>query len=276
MAILTQLQLVTPEQARIWLERNTNRSLRIAKVRAIAKEITDGNWRTTHQGIAFFEDGSLADGQHRLSAIVSAGRAVEMLVTYGMTTQNAEAIDFNLTPRRHHDVFALTQSDTFLADSRCVAMVGNLIRNLRHMEGGKRAQASVQCIRQYYLAYRESIDPIFGLMAENGRQKGNNAAIASAYVPALYRGGAAMVQIERFHSILLSGFYNESIPGERNAALLRNAMLAILVRSNDAAKLMRRTQRALQGFVRGEIIGVLRDQSHNIWDAPPVPWRENA
>ncbi|WP_405993756.1 hypothetical protein [Streptomyces sp. NBC_00986] len=48
----------------------------------LARAIERGEWKLTHQGIAFDENGQLVDGQHRLAAIVKAGMAVEILVAH--------------------------------------------------------------------------------------------------------------------------------------------------------------------------------------------------
>src|SRR5947208_14577232 len=39
-----------------------------------------GEWRVTHQGIAFDTEGALVDGQHRLAAVVEAEVPVELTV----------------------------------------------------------------------------------------------------------------------------------------------------------------------------------------------------
>ena len=52
-----------------------------------------GDWSLTHQGIAFYDDGSLADGQHRLNAIVSSGVTVKMQVAYGVPRTSGADID---------------------------------------------------------------------------------------------------------------------------------------------------------------------------------------
>jgi|LakMenEpi03Aug12_release.lakeMendotaPanAssembly.Ray.scaffolds.fasta_scaffold601331_2 hypothetical protein len=81
----TRLEVIGPEQAKIYLQMNTgNRNLQKGVVEQYAKDIRAGNWTLTHQGIAFAKDGRLLDGQHRLEAIVLAGIAVEMLVTFGL------------------------------------------------------------------------------------------------------------------------------------------------------------------------------------------------
>lgn len=76
-----QIMDVTPEMAKRWLERNTeNRNVNHARVKAIARDIKDGHWDCTHQGIAIASDGTLVDGQHRLMAIVQANKTVRVPV----------------------------------------------------------------------------------------------------------------------------------------------------------------------------------------------------
>lgn len=65
---------ISPEQAARWLERNdNNRNVNVAKVKKMAKDMREGHWDTTHQGV---------DGQHQLLAIVESGVTVRMNVTF--------------------------------------------------------------------------------------------------------------------------------------------------------------------------------------------------
>ena len=74
---------ISPEQAKKWLEKNdNNRNINYAKVKKMAKDMKEGHWDTTHQGIAIASDGTLVDGQHRLLAIVESGVTVRMNVTF--------------------------------------------------------------------------------------------------------------------------------------------------------------------------------------------------
>jgi hypothetical protein len=79
---------VTPELAKQWLANNTgNRKLKDNTVEGYARDMANGDWLTTHQGIAFNEDEQLIDGQHRLEAIVRSGVTVVMLVSHGWPVQ---------------------------------------------------------------------------------------------------------------------------------------------------------------------------------------------
>lgn len=86
---------VTPELATKWLtETETkNRPLSNARVQEYAAEMLRGNWRLTHQGVAFDADGNLVDGQHRLWAIIESGCPVEMFVAFGLSKDCVIEID---------------------------------------------------------------------------------------------------------------------------------------------------------------------------------------
>lgn len=85
---------VTPELARTWLAKNTrNRNIVQPAVDALVQDMRNGNWHLTNQGIGFYEDGSLADGQHRLHAIIKSGVTVTMQVTHGLKREAIMGID---------------------------------------------------------------------------------------------------------------------------------------------------------------------------------------
>lgn len=90
----SEVILVSPKQAEAWLkDKGNNRKLSTAHVRYLAQEIKSGRWRLTHQGIAFGDDGRLLDGQHRLAAIIDAGIAVNIAVSYEVPIGEFAIID---------------------------------------------------------------------------------------------------------------------------------------------------------------------------------------
>lgn len=83
--LLIEVRVITPDLARQMLTANIdNRPLNKSRVRRLANEMSAGRFVLTHQGIAFDETGRLVDGQHRLHAIIEAGRSIQMLVTLGL------------------------------------------------------------------------------------------------------------------------------------------------------------------------------------------------
>jgi len=75
--------LLTPELAAEFLERNhpKNRNIRWTHVARLAKQMSEGKFRTTHQGIATDKDGFLIDGQHRCHAVVKSGVTIQIYLT---------------------------------------------------------------------------------------------------------------------------------------------------------------------------------------------------
>ena len=86
---------VTPELARKWLDECNvfNRPINQEVVDMYVRQIKAKLWRRTHQGIAFTDEKSLLDGQHRLMAVVITNVTVPMLVFMDESNENYEYID---------------------------------------------------------------------------------------------------------------------------------------------------------------------------------------
>lgn len=86
---------VTPELAAEWLKKNTDnyRSLKSAKSRRYARDMKNGRWRNTGDPIRFGEDGTLVDGQHRLQALIEAGKTYTFIVVSGLSPDDVDALD---------------------------------------------------------------------------------------------------------------------------------------------------------------------------------------
>jgi hypothetical protein len=89
-------KLITPAMAKDLLDtaNNGNRSLSSGNVAKFAADMREGKWRDTHQNvIAFYDDGTLADGQHRLAAISASGVPMMMFVATGLSREDGSMID---------------------------------------------------------------------------------------------------------------------------------------------------------------------------------------
>lgn len=92
--MVATIEAVTPAMAAEWLNRNiSNRPLRPWWVGQLAAKIERGEWMVTHQGVAFDQSGVLLDGQHRLRAIVQAGKTCEMVVWRGADPMSFAVVD---------------------------------------------------------------------------------------------------------------------------------------------------------------------------------------
>lgn len=88
---------VTPCVAAVlFVERNRfNRQLSVEKVRTFAPAMDRGEWRRNHQGIAFYPDGVLADGQNRLASVALTKQvaSVPLLVVPDFDRDAIDTID---------------------------------------------------------------------------------------------------------------------------------------------------------------------------------------
>lgn len=72
-AALRTRMVVTPEQAEAWLLGNTrNRKLRETVALRYASDMESGNWKYNYTAILIASDGTVIDGQHRLTACALA------------------------------------------------------------------------------------------------------------------------------------------------------------------------------------------------------------
>lgn len=89
-------EVITPSVAERYLELNrNNRPVTEGGVRDWAGELLDGAWKPTGQGIAFNDEGSLMDGQHRLMAIIRTGIPMLVLVIRDVPADAFSSMDIN-------------------------------------------------------------------------------------------------------------------------------------------------------------------------------------
>lgn len=100
---------ITPQQAALWLEGANlhNRPLNMKRAEALAEAIKRGEWAVNGDAVRFCANGQLLDGQHRLQAIVIAGKTVKSLVVRGLASGTFSTIDTNRKVRTPRDVMAL-------------------------------------------------------------------------------------------------------------------------------------------------------------------------
>lgn len=127
----TQIVMVTPQMAKVWLEKNPcNRPIRMKVVDAFARDMKCGKWLLTHQGIAFDEDGNLLDGQHRLSAVALSGCSVLMEVTTGLPRASMIAVDGG-SIRDFRDAIVIDnkyENDVALRQHGCIGVLNAFLR----------------------------------------------------------------------------------------------------------------------------------------------------
>jgi hypothetical protein len=96
--VSVSVELITPRIATALLEANVdNRKLRESRVAQYADMMKRGLWQLQSDAIAISETGKLLNGQHRLHALVSAGRELFFLVVRGVKDETFGTIDAGMT-----------------------------------------------------------------------------------------------------------------------------------------------------------------------------------
>lgn len=193
--------IVTPEMAKSWLENsnNSNRNISHITVSRYASDMAAGRWMDTHQNaIAFFEGGELADGQHRLMAVLKSGVPVRMYVAFGLKRAGAAAIDQG-RPRSTADALIISG---MVPASAYVSYSVAIVKLIRAAEESGSRVMTVQEVSAAIAELRDGID--FSNAATSKAQGGiKNAIVRSAIAVAFYH--VDQKTLGRFCRVLVSG-----------------------------------------------------------------------
>lgn len=171
----THVMDITPAQAAEFLKLNSsNRPVRPSWVRQLVAIIERDEWKLTHQGIAITADNSLLDGQHRLKAIVTAGKTVKMNVSFDCDPASFRVLDSGV--RR-------TISDHLAVPAAVVSLARMLWALPRRVEKGPPTSAQVDAVLGWA---RDLIDEVIN--AGSGRSKRTSAPIQLAVCVHLMAG----------------------------------------------------------------------------------------
>lgn len=92
------IESISPDKAEKYLNRNTsNRKLRDGVVDKYAHDMKNDNWTECIAPIAFYENGDVADGQHRLWAIIESGKTQKFYVLRNVSRDAGLNIDTGLS-----------------------------------------------------------------------------------------------------------------------------------------------------------------------------------
>jgi hypothetical protein len=85
---------VGPVEAKRLLERNTsNRALKQRAVADYARDMSEGRWHFSNQGLGLDKHGVLADGQNRLHAVIESGAVITTLLATGLEPEARDVVD---------------------------------------------------------------------------------------------------------------------------------------------------------------------------------------
>lgn len=173
--------MITPNDARALLGDNNiknlhNRKLSGTAVTRYASDIGADQWALTHQAIAVGPDGDIVDGQHRLEAIIKAGKPVTMVLAIYRYASMAATARLNVDlgrARRGGDIVEISQVADKGMGTRIFAVTCAMMGLSESRPWGNWTAAAVTA---RYERERVGIDFAAGLP-----QKGFSAPIAGAF-----------------------------------------------------------------------------------------------
>lgn len=260
--ITVAIESITPDAAECYLSRNEgNRYARPMHIERLAKKIREGRWLLSHQAIAFDDQGDLIDGQHRLMAIVKAGRPALLIVIRGLRRQSMTCVDEN-TRRTVADVYGQ------VGDRRPISKFEAATASVMYMSTTGNSAAT--CDKEFWIQYiNEHYDAImFASHALNSRGPVCHSAIRGAIARAWYTQDR--VRLEEFGAVLNGGGFTDS-ECDFAAVALRNYYLAEKQRlggQGGRLSLYRRTVMGLQAFLERKPLKFVREMTREPFRIP--------
>lgn len=241
---------ITPAQATKYLNQNQgNRKLREGYVERLAEDMRRGNWTECMAPIVFYEDGTIADGQHRLWAIVESETAQEFYIGHNLTRASGLNLDTGMG-RSLIDNARISGADLSLSH-QLVSAAMFYEKGERPSKGSSPAMkiASVQKFRA----------PIEWAISHGPVGKGfRNSAVLCAIARA-YAAGENPDRLMMFSKVMASGFgegkEDSAAIAMRNYIMTRKAVIA----NAEYHEFFLKLQNAIWYFIRRRSLNVIRN-----------------
>ena len=262
MPMTVTTERITPAKAEKMLNMNhDNRHLRAGVVEKYSLDMKAGRWTECIDPIAFYEDGDIADGQHRLWAVVESGTTQDFIIVRGLDRTSGLNIDVGLG-RSLVDSARISGVNTDLSNrllSVCRAIV----------TGSRGANNNTPVSNAIKLAYVDQC-------GEAARWAIAHAPVGRAYSLALVLAAIARAwyyekdkdRLAHFGVVLGKGFMADE--GDSAAIALRNALAD--VRGSNHPEIWRdlfyKTQNAIKYFMRHKPLKVIKSVKDETYPLP--------
>lgn len=195
-------EFITPEIASNLLETNPdNRRISKGTVQAYANDIINDNWdESVGVAISIDENGVLRDGQHRLAAIVLAGKGIH---TWVCRNVSSDGIYDNNRKRSNSDQISILRSDfdNVYKSTRYISVARALITQ---NEGNSRRVVTAKEIIDFTDEHKAELDGFFLNMPQSTIPKISIAVVYTGLLLA-YINGVSIDDITAFYEILSTG-----------------------------------------------------------------------
>jgi hypothetical protein len=233
------LEVVTPALAEMYLAKmRSNRSVAQRQVGKLTREMEQGRWRPTNQGIGFDAEGWLIDGQHRCHAIKASGCAAVLLVVRGLPPETQNVVDVN-RPRQAGDQFNITFQTNDGKQRVAVARKIALLRN-----GWMFSAESLSNEEQFKLVSDHAREIDWVVTAMGGRRRVAPSSVMAGWAYA-YRADPSIAQ-------WAESYVEGAGLDKRDPLLMLREVLASDSPDYKGAELTLKTLRALWAKRRGE------------------------
>lgn len=207
-SIVSEIVYVTPSMASQWLasNRDDQRPISRATVAKFAEDMRNDLWRTTHQSMALDKDGRLIDGQHRLSALVSAG--VSLWLKVDRYAGDAPMSAFDIGRKRTSGDALVVSGVVSASHGRAAAACSSAIRRGADVTQHPPSSAVVAVV---YETHKAGIDHVIGQLPK---------AIAPVQAALAYLYPAAPAEVDAIIGKLRTNVGLEMNTGEQLLSLL--------------------------------------------------------
>ncbi|NIA06968.1 MAG: hypothetical protein GWP14_04890 [Actinobacteria bacterium] len=255
------LMQITPTMAENWLTNAnvSNRKISDAHVNRLARDMKEGRWVQTHEGIAFDHSGVLLDGQHRLWAIIEADKTIAMNVWFNVPPEALLAIDSGKS-RSIVDVLRLGGADGEVNKNE-IAILRAILSGY-HSPVTLTIQETAAALAWHREAIRFAIRHLPSVRARGLCNSVTRAVLARAYY------GIHHQQLAEFGEMLASGIVLD-IPSAPAIVALRQYLLT--TRGLSFAERKERygkTERALMAYLHNEPIRKLISSNREYFPLP--------
>jgi hypothetical protein len=268
---LVQVMTVTPDWAAKVLEQRNheNREQKPAYQDKLVNALQNKKFYLTNQGIGFYDNGQLADGQNRLASIVRSGVSARVVVVFGIDPDAKAAIDDGVK-RSDVDVARLTGDRE--TPKRAI-MIANTVIAL--MPGIKYPDKYEK--QDFYKAYMEGLmwthTNFLPVKRKGITQMGVLSAVCRAYY-SVRDDAARLERLKHFIRVLNEGIGDPN--KDRAAVKLRNMLLdesggtsrSKMSTGYARDEVFRKTEKAIQSFLREEPIEKLYEAREELFPLP--------
>lgn len=262
-------EVITPKLAEQYLNRNTNnRPLREGHAEKMAHDMLAKAWTKCTVPIVFYEDKSLADGQHRLWAIVTSGHSQRFYVIHGLPKEDGINIDTGII-RTPVDVARIHNIDPEMTNA--IAAIARGIEDGQASNSGP--GRSVSEVLVIMAKHREAAHWAFKHGPKGRGMK--NAAVHSAMGRAYYVE-REKERLAHFGVVVTKGFTetneDSAAVAMRNYLIMKQQQHISVSKSTMWRDTFIKTQNAIYNFMRHKPLSIIKtipDESYPLAERVP-------